>query len=917
MKNPSAEVGGVEMLQVDGLLMPGDSGGDVVDRWGGKAVQLRELERLGASVPPWFAVSSEVFGEVIAEAGVFEKIEEALDGVEADDDLSGLSEKIRGWVEEVEWSDGLKSRVERAFDAAVGKEAMAAVRSSARDEDDAQFSFAGLHDSLTFVRRDGLVEAIRRVWSSAYSERALGYRLRHGLDAVDVGIAVIVQEMIDPLVSGVVFTADPATEDVETVLIEAVWGAGEGLVGEGYSSDSFRVDKRSGEVERRLAEKSQKLVFNAEGGSGLVEVEVPDEERNVSTLVGNQVEELSAFAQHVEEHFRKPQDLEFCVDREGELFWLQTRAITTVDELGPAAGQRLLWDNSNIIESYSGVTTPMTFSFIEHAYTIVYQCFSEVMGNPPETVRKNMPVFENMLGLIRGEVYYNLLNWYRLVRLLPGFQLNKEFMESMMGVDESLDVESEELETTFFEKFADLGSLTSVVMRSLVNFGRIDEVASDFEEHFESHFQQWETIDLGSKRPDELMKLYWEMEEKLLWNWKAPIINDFYVMIAYGLLEKLCREWCGDEAGTLQHDLICGEGGIATKEASESLIRLAKRAKETPAVEEVILEVDVDEVLDRLYETEGSQRFLADFDAYLAAYGYRSMEELKLEEPTMRDNPGFAFQMMRNYLKADESVLDLKARRKRELEIRHKAEEKAFASLNAVRRPLFKKVLAAARRGVRNRENMRFKRTKIYGLVRELLLSVSDSFVDAGLLDERDDIFYLTVDEVWAFIKGTAVTTNLRGLVELRREEFAHYRDNPEGSPDDRFTTYGMVYHKNSYRRRRRPDETELEEGQLGGIGCCSGVVEEEVKVIRSVSDDMSLSGQILVAERTDPGWVPLYPSVSGVLIERGSVLSHSAIVAREMGIPTIVGVDGLMNALESGDRVRMDGEKGVVEVME
>ena len=918
MKNPEVEDSPVDMLPSALVLMPGVVERVDVDRWGGKAANLMELKRLGVRVPPWFALSNLAFEQVMTSAGLFAQIRDRLRNVNADhEELGELSATIRGWIDDVSWPDELREQVQRRFDSLFAEEAMVAVRSSARDEDDDQFSFAGLHDSLLFVGRDGVVDAIRRVWSSAYTERALGYRLRNELDAVDVGIAVIVQEMIDPQVSGVVFTVEPATGDVESVLINSLWGAGEGLVGAGLAADSYTVDKQSGEIAPQLATKERKMIFDAGQGEGLVEVEVESSRREEPTLDDRRIDQIANVACRIEEHYRRPQDMEFCISRDGILYWLQTRAVTTVDELGPAAGQALLWDNSNIIESYSGVTTPMTFSFIEHAYTIVYECFSEVMGIPQDTVRKNMPVFRNMLGLVRGEVYYNLLNWYRLIRLFPGFQLNKEFMESMMGVDETLDVEGQQLETTFFEKAADVGSLASLALRSLVNFGRIEKVAADFEEHFETHFSQWEDLDLQSMRPDELMELYWEMEGKLLWNWKAPIINDFYVMISYGLLQKCCRDWCDDEKGTLQHDLICGEGGIATKQASEELIRLAKRARQAPAVEALILEADPDEIQERLSQTEGSGPFLEHLQSYLDTYGYRSMEELKLEEPTMRENPGFVFKMVRNYLKGDDSVLDLKARRKRELEIRHSAEKKAFESLSPLRSMVFKKVLAAARRGVRNRENMRFKRTKIYGLVREVLLAVADDFVRQDLLIERDDIFYLTIDEVWAFIKGTAVTTDLKGLVALRRREFEEYRNNPDLSPDDRFTTYGPVYHGNAFKRRRKPGGAEVEEGVLSGIGCCSGTVEKAVKTIASPTDDMELSGEILVAERTDPGWVPLYPSVSGVLIERGSVLSHSAIVAREMGLPTIVGIDGLMNALQTGDVVRMDGESGTVEIVE
>ena len=222
-------------------------------------------------------------------------------------------------------------------------------------------------------------------------------------------------------------------------------------------------------------------------------------------------------------------------------------------------------------------------------------------------------------------------------------------------------------------------------------------------------------------------------------------------------------------------------------------------------------------------------------------------------------------------------------------------------------------MLRQARLGVKNRENMRFARTRIYGLLRELLRALGGHFAREGLLDDADDIFCLTIDEVWDFIKGTAVTTDLRGLAEVRQREFESYREGADSMPDDRFETFGMACHRNTFKDRRPNPAVASEDGVLRGIGCCPGQVTGPVRVLRSPSDDARLAGEILVADRTDPGWVPLYPAVSGLLIERGSILSHSAIVAREMGLPTIVGIPGLTTSLSDGQEVTMDGAAGTV----
>jgi pyruvate,water dikinase len=306
---------------------------------------------------------------------------------------------------------------------------------------------------------------------------------------------------------------------------------------------------------------------------------------------------------------------------------------------------------------------------------------------------------------------------------------------------------------------------------------------------------------------------------------------------------------------------------------------------------------------------------------YLDEYGCRCINELKLEEPSLRETPRFLFQVILNYLGVSEELIDPARIEARERRIRAEAEARALAALRArfsllPRRLLFRRLLAGARRGVRHRENLRFARTRIYGLLRELLNAVGQRLAHEGLLDSPRDIYLLTIDEVWDFIKGTAVTTNLKGLAKLRRAECAAWRDPAHPAPADRFTTWGMACHRNSLRDWSAAAPPDGPSG-LRGVGCCPGTVAGPVRVVASPLDDLALNGEILVAGRTDPGWVPLYPSISGLLIERGSILSHSAIVAREMGIPTIVGIPGLLSLLRDGMVVRMDGGTGRVELEE
>ncbi|NLX27294.1 MAG: phosphoenolpyruvate synthase [Lentisphaerae bacterium] len=878
---------------------------------GGKGLNLLRLQR-NHSVPDWVALSSTALERALSHNQLDEPIAEMLIELTSDN-AADIAEKIQSLILEAALPDDLIAELTRTIETQF-KTDFVSVRSSSADEDSAEHSFAGIHESYLFIKgADSIIDHIRKVWASGYQERALSYRKSNALTLHPVPMAVIIQRMVDAKTSGVVFTADPNTQNPYTMIISALYGLGEGLVSAGLDADHIEYDKRSGEYTQHTAEKKTRFVFNADTGEGLQEVPVETPLQNTPALSDEQIQQLAQTAVAIEREYRRPQDIEFCFDGEGRLFILQTRDITTMQTDGPAAGNTQVWDNSNIIESYSGVTSPMTFSFIRHAYAVVYHCFSEVMGIPRKTIEENQTIYRNMLGLFEGQVYYNLPNWYRLVKQFPGYAYNKAFMESMMGVKSKFDAGEDEKPLGFFGRyFVELPKLIGLVSRMLYRFKCLPRLVPAFNQHFDHYYNQWAALDFNTLPPHELMRVYQEMEKHLLRTWKTPIINDFHVMIFYGLLKGCCKKWCADENGTLQNNLLCGEGGIESTEPTRLLMQLAAKIKTAPEQEKLFLACSPEELLGQIPQ-HAETRYIAEAVAdYLDRYGFRCMNELKLEEPSLHETPEFVYQMIANYVRMDQKQLDVSAMEKREQQIRRTAEQIVFGQLSGLKKILFRSILKQARGGVKNRENMRFARTKIYGLLRQLLNAVGQTLAQEKLIDAPEDIYYLTIDEVWDYVKGTAVTTDLRGLTQLRKAEFNRYRASAT-PPDDHFETYGMAYHRNRFINPDVPEKLETEEGTLRGIGCSPGCVEGTARVIHSPRDDIQLNGEILVAARTDPGWVPLYPSVSGILIERGSILSHSAIVAREMGIPAIVGIPNLLDSIKNGDRIHMDAALGVV----
>ncbi|MDZ7620206.1 MAG: PEP/pyruvate-binding domain-containing protein, partial [Patescibacteria group bacterium] len=401
---------------------------------GGKALNLFRLQREGHRVPEWAAVPAECFIEALGASGVGPRIQERLALLD-DHNAAAIAAEVQGLILDMPLPNWLPGAIAKADVIAKHPAGYVSVRSSAADEDGATHSFAGIHESFLYIRgQDSVARHVRRVWASGYQQRALLYRRSNGLAIHPVPMAVIIQRMVSAEVSGVAFTADPATQNPFAMVISSLYGLGEGLVGAGLAADHVRYDKRTQRTDATIETKATRLVLDEESGEGLIEAAVPESQRDAAALSDAQLAQVVRTARSIEQSRRRPQDIEFCFDSAGSLFILQTRDITTVKDAGPAAGHRQVWDNANIIESYSGVTSPMTFSFIRHAYTVVYHCFSDVMGIPPATVKANRHVFENMLGLIHGQVYYNLVNWYRLIRQFPGYGMNKRFMESMMGL---------------------------------------------------------------------------------------------------------------------------------------------------------------------------------------------------------------------------------------------------------------------------------------------------------------------------------------------------------------------------------------------------------------------------------------------------------------------------------------------------
>jgi S-adenosylmethionine:diacylglycerol 3-amino-3-carboxypropyl transferase/phosphohistidine swiveling domain-containing protein len=713
---------------------------------------------------------------------------------------------------------------------------LVAVRSSASEEDGVAHSYAGQLESFLNVSPADVPARVVDVWQSGFSERIQAYRHEHGLTGQPPVPAVLVQRMVNADTAGVAFSADPVSGRRGIAVVSAVAGLGDKLVSGECNADTFTVD-RAGNVT----------------GQGV--------------LTTDQARAVAELARRAARHFGRPQDIEWAFER-GQLWLLQSRPITSLAGMADPDGELRIWDNSNITESYSGVTTPLTYTFARHAYEGVYREFCRLMAVPAARIEANDQIFGGMIGLIRGRVYYHLLNWYRLLALLPGFTVNRRFMEQMMGVKEGLPdaLVAELSQAGFGARLADALHLTRTVAGLVANHFLLPRRIRQFYERLNHALAP---VPLEDMRPDELAAHYRDLERRLLTHWDAPLINDFFAMIFHGLLRKL----------TPQHnELLCDAGGMISAEPVTRIRELA--ALSSPELLTKLRAASLEEILPAM-----PAQFRKQYDAYLDKFGDRCLDELKLESPTLRDDP----------LPLLRSVAAMAGRAQKGAPTRVKTSGGLY----------FRWVLRNAKARVRDRENLRFERTRLFGRIRRIFVELGRRFHALDLLADPRDIFYLELDEVIGFIEGTATTTNLKALVALRQ---APGTGEP---PAERFETRGIVNHGNVF--QPVTPTAPATGAERTGLGCCPGIVRGPVRVVRDPRAATLRPGEILVAERTDPGWVMIFPAASGLLVERGSLLSHSAIVARELGLPAIVAIPGLTRWLKDGDEVEMDGGRGVV----
>ncbi|GAB3132620.1 hypothetical protein GCM10027289_21110 [Tsukamurella serpentis] len=888
---------------------------------GGKSRGLAILHARGLPVPAWSVLGTDVFDAYAGTAlpGLIDALAAAEDEAAAQ---RGAAD-IRAAILAGDLPGSLRELIARAYREAGG--GAIAVRSSTTAEDGAQASYAGQFD--TFLNVDGIEEviaAVRRCWASAFSERSITYAFAGGHPRTG-GVAVVLQKLVDARTSGVVFTADPVTGAADRMVLSAVYGLGEGLVSGAVDADTITVGA-GGATEVVIGEKATS--FHPQDRGGAIEHPVDAAARAAAALTPEHVRELSATARELAESLGAPQDIEWAHDGAG--FWfLQTRPITALavpavdtpvlrgagEPLTP--GEQRIWDNSNIIESFSGLTSPLTFTTAADIYSRVYRGYARSLRVPPAQLRQVEEWTPYLLGCFHSRVYYNLLHWYRMVGIAPGYPLNRKVLETALGVSEPLDgARARALRPFHFDgplqRLRSRAVTTATYLHRLLT---IDSMVEQFLREFYRVYDEFEALDLDAMTGAEAFAAYQRVEGDLVRRWGPMMVLDAALLTLTGSMYLLTKALLPRAPEWFLYAVIGPGAEVQSAEPARAMTALARTAVAEPALRELIETADP-QAVHSVVSSGAYPEFAADLAEYLQRYGYRSLDELKLEVPDLREDPSSVYLMLRSALArvAEGAVADSAAGTPSGST--RSADEYLDAHLSGLRLRLYQRLRGKVSRCAAHRERLRFCRTRAFGMVKRLIRVMGRDLVRRGDLDAFGDVFELTVDELRDRFRADdpGPGSDLRAVVTARRT--ARARDAALVAPE-RFETTGPQLTEAELAAQGWVPVAEVDaigEGVvLQGTPSAAGVVEGRAVVMTEPGD---VAGGVLVAYRTDPGWVAALPSASALVIERGSPLTHVAIVARELGVPTVVQLRGAAGGIRTGMRVRVDGTAGTVTVL-
>ncbi|WP_242308055.1 phosphoenolpyruvate synthase [Bacillus cereus group sp. BfR-BA-01524] len=850
---------------------------------GGKGLNLGELSNIqGIQVPEGFCVTTVGYEQAIGKNEAFQTLlnQLAMLKIEERDQIGEISKKIREVIMAVEIPVDVVESVAHYLPH-FGDENAYAVRSSATAEDLPHASFAGQQDTyLNIIGKEDILQHIKKCWASLFTDRTVIYRMQNGFDHNQVSICVVVQKMVFPEASGILFTADPITSNRKVLSIDASFGLGEALVSGLVSADNYKV-KEDEIVEKVIATKKLAIYGRKEGGTETKKIS-PNQQK-VQTLTEQQILQLARIGRQIEAYFGCPQDIEWCLV-DDTIYIVQSRPITTLYPIPEVNdGENHVYISVGHQQMMTDAMKPLGLSFflltthapMRKAGGRLFVDATQKLASPASrdflinTLGKSDPLVRDALTTV--------IERDNFITLLPDDEKGKSGSKSVLPVSPQPEIEKD----------------PALVMDLIKNNqASIEELKRNIQ------------TKSGSAVFDFILEDMKQQLQKILFGPQSTAVIMAGMNASTWINEKM-EQWLGEKnaADTLSQSVqnnITSEMGLA-------LLDVADVIRPYPEVIAYLQHVEDDSFLDELVQFKGGEKVRDAIEAFLNKYGMRCSGEIDITKTRWSEQPATIIPMILNHIRDFEYGAS-KRKFAEGLQEALKKEEELLERLQHL--PDGEQKVEETKRMIRNIRNfIGYREYPKYGMIhryfiyKQALLKEAEKLVQNNVLDEIEDIYYLTFEELHEVVR-----TNKLDYKIIHKQKNA-YKLYEKLTPPRVITSDGEII-TGKYKRENLPAEA------IVGLPVSSGVVEGRARVILNMEDVNLEDGDILVTAFTDPGWTPLFVSIKGLVTEVGGLMTHGAVIAREYGLPAVVGVENATKLIKDGQRIRVHGTEGYIEVL-
>ncbi|WP_088229578.1 phosphoenolpyruvate synthase [Bacillus cereus] len=850
---------------------------------GGKGLNLGALSNMrGIQVPEGFCVTTVGYEKAIEQNEAFQALLQQLTKLKSEDrtQVGEISRKIREVIMAVDIPFDVEKAVTHYL-SRFGDEHAYAVRSSATAEDLPHASFAGQQDTyLNVIGKEAILQHIKKCWASLFTDRAVIYRMQNGFDHSQVSISVVVQRMVFPEASGILFTADPITSSRKVLSIDASFGLGEALVSGLVSADNYKV--KEGEIAGKMIATKKIAMYGRKEG-GIETKQIASNQQTVQTLTDQQILQLARIGRQIEAYFGCPQDIEWCLAND-TIYIVQSRPITTLYPIPEANdGENHVYISVGHQQMMTDAMKPLGLSFflltthapMRKAGGRLFVDATQKLASPASrdflinTLGKSDPLVRDALTTV--------IERDNFITLLPDDEKGKSGSKSVPPTSSQPEIEND----------------PAIVMDLIKNNqASIEELKRNIQ------------MKSGSAVFDFILEDMKQQLQKILFSPQSTAVIIAGMNASSWINEKM-EQWLGEKnaADTLSQSVqnnITSEMGLA-------LMDVADVIRPYPKVIAYLQHVNDSSFLDELVQFEGGEKARDAMNDFLNKYGMRCSGEIDITKTRWSEQPITIIPMILNNIRDFEAGA---SKRKFEEGLQEATEKEEELVDRLQHLPDGKQKVEETKRMIRNirnfigyREYPKYGMINRYFIYKQALLKEAEQLVQSGVIHEVDDIYYLTFEELHEVVRTNKLDYE---LIHKQKNDYKLYE---KLTPPRVMTSDGEII-TGKYKRENLPADA------IVGLPVSSGVIEGRARVILNMEDANLEEGDILVTAFTDPGWTPLFVSIKGLVTEVGGLMTHGAVIAREYGLPAVVGVENATKLIKDGQRIRVHGTEGYIEIL-